>query len=75
MKSIVAKAILFYTTIVAIMITICGIESIYDNGYFTANIVICIALIYACNKVISVEDLNTLTLNRYLEKKIKGLNN
>ena len=43
-----------------------GIDSIYDQGYFFIDIILCAGLIYACYKTINEEELDILTLNKYL---------
>lgn len=50
---LVFKGILLYTTFIICMLSMMGIEGIYDKGYFLIDIVICTVLIYACNKYIN----------------------
>lgn len=62
---LVFKGILFYTTFIVCMLSAMGIDDIYDKGYFFADIALCAALIYACYKTLSKEDLDILSLNKY----------
>ena len=43
-----------------------GINSIYDNGYFFYSVMLVAALIFVCYKTISKEELEILTLYKYL---------
>lgn len=61
--TLVLKGILLYTTIIVCMLSAMGIDSIYDQGYFLIDVVICTSLIYACYKTINEAELNILTLN------------
>ena len=69
--TLVLKGILLYTTIIVCMLSAMGIDSIYENGYFIIDIVICAGLIYTCYKTINKEEVDTLTLNKYLGKKLE----
>lgn len=66
MKTIklILKGILLYTTIIAAMLYICGVNSIYDNGYFLPAIGIVALLIYICYKTITEEEANILSGNK-----------
>lgn len=66
---LVLKGILLYTTIIVCIISAMGIDSIYDRGYSFVDIVLCVGLIYTCYKTINEEELNILTLNKYLGSK------
>lgn len=66
---LVFKGILFYTTFIVCMVSVMGIDDIYDKGYFFADIALCAALIYACYKTISEEEFNILSLNKYFGGK------
>lgn len=61
----VYKGILLYTTMIATMLFIAGVDSIYDNGFFFEGIFIVGCLIWACKTVINEEELNTLLLTKY----------
>lgn len=63
---LVLKGILFYATIIATTLFITGVDSIYDEGYFFYFIVIVSAMIYACYKLLSKEEVDTLLLVKYL---------
>lgn len=62
---LVFKGILLYITIIVSFLFVGGVDSLYDNGYFTLSVVIVAALIYACYKTISKEDADTLLLTKY----------
>lgn len=68
---LVLKGILLYITIIVCMLSAMGIDSIYENGYFIIDIVICAGLIYTCYKTINKEEIDTLTLNKYLGEKLE----
>ena len=68
---LVLKGILLYITIIVCMLSAMGIDSIYENGYFIIDIVICAGLIYTCYKTINKEEMDTLTLNKYLGEKLE----
>lgn len=62
------KGILFYATIIAVSFFIAGIDSIYDEGYFFVSIIIVSALVYACYKLLSKDEVDTLLLMKYFSK-------
>lgn len=62
---LVLKGILLYTTFIVCILSVMGIDSIYDQGYFFIDIALCASLIYTCYKTISEKDLETLSLNKY----------
>ena len=66
MKTIklILKGILLYTTIIAVIFYICGIDSIYDNGYFLFTTIIIASLIYICYYSITEEEFDILSGNR-----------
>lgn len=66
MKTIklILKGILLYTTIIAAMLYICVVDSIYDNGYFLPATGIVALLIYICYKTITKEEANILSGNK-----------
>lgn len=66
MKTIklIIKGVLFYTTLLFSILFISGVDSIYDSGYFIPTLIINIVLIILCCKLISIEDLDLLTLNK-----------
>ena len=69
MKTIklILKGILLYTTIIAAILYICGVDSIYDNGYFLPATGIVALLIYICYKTITAEEVNILSGNKLFE--------
>lgn len=65
---LILKGMLLWVTVFAVLFFISGVESIYDNGYFTYAIIICAALCYACYRLISEEDLERITLQKWFDK-------
>lgn len=61
---LVFKGILLYITFIVCIFSAMGIDSIYDQGYFLIDIVLCAGLVYACYKTINEEELDILTLAR-----------
>ncbi len=59
------KGVLFYTTFLVCMLAIMGIDSLYDNGYFLETILVVGGLIYLCKKIISEEEFNILSLDKF----------
>ena len=57
---------LLYITILVTMIFMMGVDSIYDQRYFFYGIMLVAALIFVCYKTISKEELEVLTLYKYL---------
>lgn len=57
---LIFKGILFYTTVVAVVLFVCGIDSIYTEGNFIITFGIVAALIYACHKKITKEETDIL---------------
>lgn len=66
MKTIklILKGILLYTTIIVAMLYVCGVDSIYDNGYFLPATGIVALLIYICYKTITEEEADILSGNK-----------
>ena len=63
---LVMKGMLLYITILATIIFMMGIDSIYDQGYFFHGLILVAALIFVCYKVINKKELEMLTLYKYL---------
>ena len=57
---------LLYITILATIIFMMGIDSIYDNGYFFHGLILVLALVGVCYKNINKEEFEMLTLYKYL---------
>lgn len=68
---LIIKGVLLYVTILIILLYMCGIDSIYDQGYFLHSTVLVIMLLILCHKFISEKDLETLTLQKYFNSKNK----
>ena len=68
MKTIkmILKGMLLYITTLVTMIFMMGVDSIYDQGYFFYDIMLVAALIFVCYKTINKEELEVLTLCKYL---------
>lgn len=62
--TIILKGLLLYTTIIAIVLYICAVESLLINGYLLISTLIVIGLIYSCKKTLTKQDINTLTFNQ-----------
>lgn len=58
---LILKGLLFYTTLLLAVFTICGVDSLYDKDCFFPLIGIVIALLYTCRKVITLEDVDTFS--------------
>ena len=63
---LIIKGMLLYMTTLVIMMFIIGIDSIYDQGYFFYGIMLIAVLIFMCYKTINKEELEILTLYKYL---------
>lgn len=62
---IILKGILLYTTIIAVIIFIGSVESLYNKGYIIPAIAIIVALIYICYKNITEKEIDILSLNKW----------
>jgi hypothetical protein len=60
----ILKGVLLYVTLFFTLLFICGVDSIYDNGYFIHCIVILAVLFLLCYKYISVEDIEKITFTK-----------
>lgn len=69
--TLVFKGILLYTTFIVCVLSVMGIDNIYNRGYFFIDVVICAGLIYTCYKTINEAELDILTLNKYLGGKLE----
>ena len=54
------KGLLFYITIISLVLTVLSIDSLYDKGYLFIQIPLLILLIFICSKIISKEDVKKL---------------
>lgn len=63
---LIIKGVLLYVTTLVTLLYMMGIDSIYDNGYFIHGIILVLILIGVCYKTINKEELEILTLNKYL---------
>ena len=63
---LIIKGVLLYVTTLVTLIFMIGINSIYDQGYFFYGVMLVAALIFVCYKTISKEELESLTLYKYL---------
>ena len=54
------KGLLFYITIISLVLTILSIDSLYDNGYLFIQIPLLILLVFICSKIISKKDVKKL---------------
>lgn len=44
--------------------SVMAIDDIYDKGFFLINVIICITLIYGCEKYITKEDVDILSFRK-----------
>jgi len=65
---LILKGVLLYVTAFAVILFIGGVDSIYDNGLFIQFIIACAALCYACYRLISEEEFEILTFNKWFNK-------
>lgn len=65
---LVLKGLLLYTTILAVILLVGGVDSLYDNGYLMEAIIIVAILIYLCHKMISKEERDTVLGNKFLKR-------
>lgn len=63
---LIIKGVLLYVTTLVTLLYMCGIDSIYDNGYFFHGLILVLILIGVCYKTINKKELEILTLSRYL---------
>ena len=63
---LIIKGVLLYVTTLITLIFMIGINSIYDNGYFFHGLILVFTLIRVCYKTINKEELEMLTLYKYL---------
>lgn len=54
---LILKGLLLYTTMLASVVCICGIDAIYDNNYLFSAMCIMALLYYLCYTFISEKDL------------------
>ena len=69
---LILKGVLLWVTTLTVTFFISGVDSIYDSGYFVHSIVICVALCYACYRLISEEELEIITFSKWLDDKLKS---
>jgi hypothetical protein len=60
------KGMLLYITVLVTMIFMMGVDGIYDQGYFFYGLILVLILVGVCYKSINKEELEILTLNKYL---------
>ena len=71
---LIIKGVLLYVTTIITLLYMCGIDSIYDNGYFFHGLILVAILIGVCYKTINKGELEILTLNKYfnhLDEELK----
>ena len=54
------KGLLFYITIISLVLTVLSIDSLYDKGYLFIQIPLLILLVFICSKIISKKDAKKL---------------
>ena len=60
---LILKGILLYTTIISVVLFICSIDSLYNNGYFGIAFFVIFIEGLLCYLCISTEDIYKLTYN------------
>ena len=70
---LILKGMLLWVTTFAVILFLLGVDSLYDNGYFIHSIVICAVLCYTCYELISEEELEKITLYKWLNKLWRNL--
>ena len=70
---LIIKGVLLYVTILVTLLYMMGIDSIYDNGYFFHGLILVLILVGVCYKTISKDELEILTLSKYLNTEDKLL--
>lgn len=68
---LVCKGVLLYVTTFVVMLWICGIDSIVEQGYFIPWTSVMAVLVYTCYKYISLREFDILSLNKWLIKIIE----
>lgn len=71
MKKIILKGILWYTTCIATLLLVIGIDSIINKGYFIPWLIVVVVLIYNCYKHISYKEVCIISLSNWFENSIK----
>ena len=61
---LILKAILLYSTFIFCTFSLMAIDDIYDKGFFLIDVIICVALIYGCEKYITKEDVDILSFRK-----------
>lgn len=61
---LILKAILLYSTTIICGFSLMAIDDIYDKGLFLIDVIICVALIYGCEKYITKEDIDILSFRK-----------
>lgn len=64
----VIKGVILWMTLFAVILYISGIDSIIDNGYFIVSTLSIAIMCFACYKLISVEELETLLLYKWYKE-------
>ena len=54
------KGLLFYITIISLVLTVLSIDSLYAKGYLFIQIPLLILLVFICSKIISKKDVKKL---------------
>lgn len=63
---LIIKGVLLYVTTLVTLLYMTGIDSIYNNGYFIHGLILVLILVGVCYKTINKEELEVLTLCKYL---------
>ena len=66
----IIKGILLWTTGFVTILFVAGVDSIYDNGYFSQTLAAVVVMILCCHKLLSEEEVEVVSLYRWFNKII-----
>lgn len=66
-SKLILKAILFWSTILSVILLISSVDSLCDNNYFIHALIVCVTLIITTFKTISKEEFEQLSLSKWFD--------
>lgn len=69
---LIAKGVLLWITILAVVLYISGIDSIIDNGFLIGITLSIVIMCFACYKLIDGDELEVLLLYKWYNELIGG---
>lgn len=69
---LIFKGVLLWVTALVVTFFVSGVDSIYDSGLFIHSIIVCVALCYACYRLISEEEFEIITFSKWIDNKLKS---